>query len=37
MFMADKNINQSAALGFLPSEYQDRHAHLFGTSLGVKF
>jgi long-chain fatty acid transport protein len=37
MFMADKNINQSAALGFLPSEYKDRHAHLLGASLGVKF
>ena len=37
MFMADNNINQSAALGFLPSKYQDRHAHLFGASLGVKF
>lgn len=37
MFMEDKKIPGSAAIGFLPSVYRDRRAHLVGLSLGYKF
>jgi len=36
-FMPNKRISDSKAVGFLPSEYNNRHGHVFGLSLSYKF
>ncbi|MDD2904001.1 MAG: OmpP1/FadL family transporter [Syntrophales bacterium] len=37
MFMADRAINNSRSVGVLPSNYENRYAHILGLSLGYRF
>lgn len=37
LFMVDKEINNSRAIGVLPSEFKNRQVNLVGVSLGFKY